>query len=88
MLWGMGKVPMSKTETFGDWWLWRKLLPIIPLVMGASWAFMPGVVCADEPCGWGTKVLVGIWAGFVAAHGRKIIKRLVKDKLKEGGVVK
>jgi hypothetical protein len=30
---------------------------------------------------WGSRILIGAWAGLVAAQGRKVIKRLAVDKL-------
>jgi len=86
-LWWIGKTPIGKTPTgktarLASHWLWRTMLPMLPIAIGGAAAFLPGAVCADEPCQWGAKLLVGIWAGFIAAHGRKIAKRLFKDDLK------
>lgn len=61
---------------------WWRIMPLLPLVLGVAGAFLPGVV--PNAAGWGTQVLVGLWAGFVAAHGRKIFKRLVTDKQPDG----
>ncbi len=83
VLWAVGQIPITKKTRLAKHWLWRNLLPVLPVVMGGAGAFLPGVVCADDPCQWGTKLLVGIWAGFVSAHGRKIFKRLAVDRLKE-----
>lgn len=78
ILWGLGKMPVGDGTLAKLGW-WRRLLPVMPLVLGVGGAFMPGVVTAE---GWGTMILAGLWAGFVAAHGRKIIKRTAKlDKL-------
>jgi len=82
VLFGLGKIPVGD-KTLGKLNWWRKVLPLLPLVLGVAGAFLPGVV-ETEPGAWGTAILVGLWAGFVAAHGRKVVKRLLMDKLKEG----
>jgi len=79
LLWGVGQVKLGKGKLADNKW-WRKFLPIIPLALGVAGAFAvgqfgDGAEKVQEP------ILTGLWAGFVAAHGRKIIKRLVKDKL-------
>lgn len=66
--------------------IWRRLLPLVPLVLGVAGAFLPSVVGTEgEPASWGAKILVGVFAGFVAAHGRKVIKRGVLDKFDSDG---
>lgn len=59
---------------------WRKVLPMLPLLLGVTGALMPGVL-GDEPPPWPVAIMCGLWAGFLGTHGRKIIKRLVFDKL-------
>jgi len=81
LMYAIGQVPVGE-KRLRQKVIWRKLAPIIPLVLGIVGVFMPGVV-EDSP-GWGHTLLVGLWAGFVASHGRKIAKRLLVDKLKEG----
>ena len=66
---------------------WRRVLPLLPLVLGIGGAFLLRTVgSVDTMDGTGanpiqTPILAGCWAGFVAAHSRKILKRLVVDKL-------
>jgi hypothetical protein len=59
--------------------VWRRLLPFIPLAVGVASAFL-GTTEADSP---GDKVLVGLWIGFIATHGRKLFKQSVMGKIKE-----
>lgn len=83
MLYGLGKIPIPNS-TLEKNRIWRRVLPVLPLVLGVVGALMIG--CNDDvqrPTAHA--VLIGLWAGFVAAHGRKIVKRLVLDKLAEGG---
>jgi hypothetical protein len=80
LLWGAGKVPISKTMKLGKWWLWRDLLPVLPLLLGVAGAFLPGVVDMP-PEEWGIRIVFGLWTGFVAAHGRKILKRGTVDRI-------
>ena len=81
ILWAIGMVPTSEAKRVGQHWAWRKVLPIAPIALGIGGAFIPGVVCDD--CQWGTLIIAGAWAGFIAAHGRKVIKRLAVDKLRD-----
>jgi len=77
VLFGIGKAaPVLRKK---KWWL--KLLPILPLVLGVGGAFLPGVITHDAGS-WGSLVLAGLFAGFLASHGRNIFKRLLIDKMK------
>jgi len=77
VLFGINKaVPKLRAKVW-----WRKLLPVLPLVLGVGGAFLPGVI-DHEPGSWGSLVLAGLFAGFLAAHGRKIFKRILLDKMK------
>lgn len=76
LLYGLGKIPLPH-GTLGECWQWRKVLPVIPLVLGVAGAFL---VIDTENTGTSHPVLLGLWAGFVAAHGRKVFKRLVVDR--------
>lgn len=63
---------------------WRRLLPILPILIGVGAAFLPGTLPVEDgapPMAWGSRLLIGAWAGLVAAQGRKVIKRLAVDKL-------
>ena len=66
---------------------WRRVLPLLPLALGVAGAFLPGIVNdGDEiPATWGSKVLVGLWAGFISSHLRKVIKRFFSDKFDGDG---
>jgi len=81
LLWAIGKIPTSRETRLEKNWIWRNILPVLPILLGAGGACLPGVVCDGEPCTWGVRIIAGIWAGFVAAHGRKIFKRIVIDRL-------
>ena len=81
LLEGVGKVPLKKGKLAKAVW-WRRMLPIAPLVLGVLGAFAISWFNEDVEM-IGTPILSGLWAGFVAAHGRKVVKRLVIDKLKE-----
>jgi hypothetical protein len=71
--WGLGQVKaLAKMRTY-----WR-LLPLVPLVLGP----VAALLC---PLGFdgrdvATKVLLGLWAGFLASNGRSVFKRLFVDK--------
>lgn len=77
VLFGIGKAAPALWKK--PWW--RRLLPLTPLVLGIGGAFLPGVIAHDEGA-WGTVILAGLFAGFLASHGRKIFKRLLIDKMK------
>ena len=81
VIFGLGRIPIGKKDNLRDNPWWRRFLPIVPLILGIGGAFLPGVIGGEDPVAWGSKFLVGLWAGFVAAHGRKIIKRMAIDKL-------
>lgn len=82
LLWGVGRIPTRGGRLAKRVW-WKRIVPILPLVLGVAAAFMPGVVQEDVALaeGWGANVLIGLWAGLVAGQGHKIIKRLAVDKL-------
>ena len=81
VLWGIGKIPIGK-GTLALLPKWRKILPILPLAIGIGIAFAPGL--NEIPTAqWGGKLVWGLWTGFIAAQGRKILMRLLVDKLKE-----
>lgn len=66
----VGGVPLNKKK------LWKKILPLLPLVLGVVGAFLPGVLgSAEEPVSIGSKVLIGLWCGLVASQSRNILKR-------------
>jgi hypothetical protein len=69
--------------------IWRRALPVLVLLLGCAGAMMPGVVTGEEgeAIAWGSKLLTGLWAGFIAAHGRKLLKRWVIDKFGKNGEV-
>ena len=76
VLYGIGKIPLKGDKTVGKSVWWRKVLPIVPLALGVAGAFTMGGGDTIE-----TPVITGLWAGFVAAHGRKVVKRLLVDNL-------
>jgi hypothetical protein len=80
-LWGAGQITTGKKK-LGDSKAWRRILPVMPLVLGIGGAFLPGTVDV-EPGAWGARIVAGLIAGMVAAHARKIVKRLFVDKLAE-----
>lgn len=82
LLQGVGQIQTNGGKLAKNVW-WRRVLPIMPLVLGVVGAFGIGKFNGDV-APLGTPVLTGLWSGFVAAHGRKVVKRLVVDKLKEG----
>ena len=86
LLFFLGKIPVGglsakkKPKLLWNNVVWRRLLPIVPLFVGTGAAFAPGVtkIPIEE---WGNIIVFGIWCGFVASHGRKILKRAILDKL-------
>lgn len=81
ILYFVGKIPINKNRRVSETAWWYKLLPILPSVLGVPGAFLPGVF--DNSMSWGTKILMGIIAGFIASSSYKTIKRMVVDKFKE-----
>ena len=84
LLYGLGKIPIPRS-TLEKNRIWRRILPVLPLVFGVAGALMIGGVDDEAPKPMAHEILLGLWAGFVAAHGRKIFKRLVLDKLVGSG---
>lgn len=82
LLWFLGKIPISKQKCLRDNIWWRKILPLLPLVLGVGFAFAPGV-SGIESEEWGDIIVFGLWTGFVAIQGRKVLKRWIVDKLGE-----
>jgi len=87
LLWGLGTIPIGESpdgrlRRLRDAKWWRRLLPLLPLGLGVAVAYMPGVaqIPLDQ---WGAVLVFGLWVGFVASHGRKLIKRLVLDRLED-----
>lgn len=80
LLFGLGKIPVKK-NTLGKLRWWRRILPILPLVLGIAGAFLIGQANGDGAQPFGHPLVLGLWAGFLAAHGRKIVKRLFVDKV-------
>jgi hypothetical protein len=78
----LGQIPLRRSKLVHARW-WRRILPLLPLAIGVVMAFLPGVLPKEVALskGWGTNVLVGLWSGLVASHGRAVFKRLVLDKL-------
>lgn len=76
LMYGLGKVPLKK-GTLGKAIVWRKLAPIMPLVLGVASMML------IQDVSIGQKIMTGLWAGFVAAHSRKVVKRLLVDNLGE-----
>ena len=60
--------------------VWRKILPLLPLALGVLGAFGYGLF-GEGAEKIETPIITGLWSGFIAAHGRKIFKRIVLDKL-------
>ena len=86
-LYFLGKIPVKNVKTKNTKYLkdnkvWRRILPLLPLVLGVGVAFAPGVSQLPKE-EWGSIIVFGVWCGFVASHGRKIIKRGILDKLKD-----
>ena len=77
-----GSGPKDKTLLLRDNKIWRRFLPILPLIIGVGAAFAPGItkIPREE---WGSIIIFGIWCGFLASHGRKILKRVTLDKLED-----
>jgi len=82
ILWAIGQIPIGKGSKLARHWLWRNLLPLLPVVLGTCGALLPGVACGESACTTGTKVLAGVWSGFIAAHGHKTFTRIAIDKLR------
>jgi len=80
LLQGVGQIPLKRGKLSKATW-WRRVLPILPLAIGVAGAFAIGRF-NEETAPLATPILTGLWSGFVAAHGRKVVKRLVLDKLK------
>jgi hypothetical protein len=60
---------------------WRRLLPFVPLILGVGASFIPGI--SAEELGPRELVLMGLWAGFLSSHCRKIFKQAVLGRIKE-----
>ena len=74
----VGLVPVRKS-TLGKHKTWRRFLPLLPLLLGIGGACLMGNSgeTIDNP------IIAGCWAGFVAAHGRKIFRSVIINKLQD-----
>ena len=79
----IGMIPV-KEKRLKNLVAWRRVAPVLPLFLGIGAAFFPGAV-DGESVQWGTKILIGIMAGFTSAHSRKIVKRLLVDRFDKDG---
>lgn len=81
VLYFLGRIPVRRGRLAKAGW-WRRILPVLPIALGIGAAFLPGVLAGEDGAAmpWGTRLLVGAWAGLVAAQGRKVFKRLLVDK--------
>lgn len=80
LLYGVGKIPIPGS-TLERNRLWRRVLPVLPLALGVAGAIATSAASDDADPSVAHSVMLGLWAGFVAAHGRKIVKRLIVDKI-------
>jgi len=86
LIWFAGRIPIGEAKNgrlrrLKDSKTWRRILPLLPLALGVGGAFLPGVLGLEPGRAWGEMIVVGIWAGFIGAHGRKIVKRALVDRL-------
>jgi len=75
----VGRIPLGKS-TLAKHRKWRRILPLLPLVIGVAAAFLMGRVFGDAEQQIQTPILTGCWAGFIASHGRKVLKRFVMGR--------
>jgi hypothetical protein len=63
--------------------LWRRILPVLPLVLGVAFVMIPGVYPGYQgaPEAIGSKILAGLWAGFVAGKGKQLFVRTILGKI-------
>ena len=74
----VGLIPIG-TCTIAKHRAYRRFLPLLPLLLGIGGAFLMGNFGEqiDNP------IIAGCWAGFVAAHSRKVFKTVIINKLQE-----
>lgn len=79
----LGRIPFSG-KPLAQAPAWRRVLPVLPLALGVAAAVCPGVVppgAAGAAMPLASRVLVGLWAGFVASHLRKLVRQTVLAKM-------
>ena len=82
VLYFAGMIPVRGNRRLARVVAWRRVLPMVPIALGIGLAFLPGVL-PDGP--WASRLLLGVWVGFVAAHGRKVFTRLAIEKFGADG---
>ena len=60
--------------------VWRRILPIVPLLIGAGAVFL---YPPDPTMEAGGKVMFGVINGLIAAHGRKTILQGIMGRVKD-----
>jgi hypothetical protein len=74
VVWVLQKVFMIFNTNY---WL-RKLKPLYAVVLCQGFVWIPGAMAAGA--GWGERVLVGFWCGFLASFGYQIAKRILEPR--------
>ena len=79
IMYGIAMIPVGPSGNVRDTKVWKRVAPIIPLLLGVGIMFAHRLF-GGEGEDIGSPVMTGLWAGFVASHGRKLVKRLVIEK--------
>jgi hypothetical protein len=74
VVWVLQKVfPVFNT----NYWL-RKFKPLYAVVLCQGFVWIPGAIA--DSAGWGERILVGFWCGFLASFGYQIAKRVLEPR--------
>lgn len=82
VLWFAAKIPTKGKRRLGDNPWYRKFVPLAPLVLGIVSVLLP-LTAELSAAPIGQRIMMGLWVGFLSAHGRKVYTRLATDKLAE-----
>lgn len=79
----VGRIVGPSKGRLADAPAWRRILPLLPLVLGVAFVLIPGAYPGYQgaPTAIGSQILAGLWAGFVASNAKQLFTRTILGKL-------